>query len=136
MAGAGEFARRWAEAWNSRDPAAVAALYAADGSHRMSSGSPREGSDAIAAMVRRSLDAYPDLSFALRDSLVSGAGRIVIEYTMSGTQVGEINGRPGSGRPIEVDGALVATLDEAGRIMVAVDYVDHHAIRVQQGLTD
>lgn len=87
-------------------------------------------------MVRRSLDAYPDLSFALRDSLVSGAGRIVIEYTMSGTQVGEINGRPGSGRPIEVDGALVATLDEAGRILVAVDYVDHHAIRVQQGLSD
>lgn len=136
MDGVSAFARRWVSAWNSRDADRVVGLYMADGVHRMSAGSPYEGSDAIGAMVRRSLDAYPDLSFSVRDSfgIALGAGwRIVIEYTMRGTQTGEINGREGSGRPIEVDGALVATLGADLRISEVIDYVDHHAIRVQQG---
>ena len=114
-------------------------LYAADGVHRMSAGSPHEGSDAIGAMVRRSLSAYPDLSFSVRDSFgtaLDGGWRVVIEYTMRGTQTGAINGRAGSGRPIEVDGALVATVDADLHMSQVIDYVDHHAIRVQQGTGD
>jgi len=87
-------------------------------------------------MVRRSLDAYPDLSFTVRDTFAvpdAGGGRVVIEYTMHGTQTGAINGRGGSSRPIAVDGALVATLDVDGRLATVVDYIDHHAIRTQQG---
>ena len=86
-------------------------------------------------MVRRSIDAYPDLSFTVRDAFATSgtdAVRVVIEYTMRGTQTGAINGREGSSRPIEVDGALVATLDD-GRMTTVVDYIDHHAIRTQQG---
>jgi steroid delta-isomerase-like uncharacterized protein len=135
-----ELAARWVEAWNAHDVDAVMALYATHASHRMSSGPPREGSDEIAAMVRRSLDAYPDLSFSVRHAFTGVAGttntgeeRIVIEYTMRGTQTGVINGRSGSARPIEIDGALVATLDGSGRLLVVVDYIDHHAIRRQQG---
>lgn len=128
---------RWAQAWNSHDADAVVALYAPDASHRMSSGPPRQGSDEIAAMVRRSLDAYPDLDFSVRHAFTgvtpADEVRIVIEYTMRGTQTGVINGRAGSTRPIEVDGALVATLDGSGRLLVVVDYIDHHAIRRQQG---
>ena len=125
---------RWAIAWNSHDVDAVVGLYAPDASHRMSSGPPRQGSDEIIAMVRRSLDAYPDLSFTVRGSFMDVDGsRIVIEYTMRGTQTGVINGRAGSVRPVEVDGALVASLDMMGRLQSVVDYVDHHAIRTQQG---
>lgn len=136
------FTGRWLAAWNSHESDAVMALYAPEATHRMSSGPPRQGSDEIAAMVRRSLDAYPDLSFTVRHAFV-GTGlitdpaemRIVIEYTMRGTQTGAINGRDGSSRPIEVDGALVATLDGSGRMVAVVDYIDHHAIRRQQGST-
>lgn len=127
----------WEQAWNSHDVDAVVMLYAPDASHRMSSGPPRQGSDEIAAMVRRSLDAYPDLDFSIRQAFTSDTSadevRMVIEYTMRGTQIGHINGRPGSARPIEVDGALVATLDGSGRLLAVVDYIDHHAIRRQQG---
>lgn len=131
-----ELAVRWAAAWNAHDLDAVMALYAPEATHRMSSGPPRQGSDEIAAMVRRSLDAFPDLSFTVRDAFATsdvGGGRVVIEYTMHGTQTGAINGREGSSRPIEVDGALVATLDVDGRLASVVDYIDHHAIRNQQG---
>lgn len=134
---AAAFTERWIGAWTSRLPDEVTALYAPDATHRMSSGPPRQGSDEIAAMVRRSLDAYPDLSFSVRHAFTGVTGtdevRIVIEYTMRGTQTGAINGRVGSARPIEVDGALVATLDDKGRMVAVVDYIDHHAIRRQQG---
>ena len=132
----GDFAQTWIDAWNSHDVGSVMALYAPGGSHRMSSGPERVG-DELLAMVERSMAAYPDLSFELRDSFWSvthGSGaRIVIEYVMRGTQTGAINGREGTGRPIEIDAALVATLDAEGRLLAVIDYIDHHAIRVQQG---
>lgn len=131
-----ELTVRWTSAWNAHDVDAVMALYAPDAMHRMSSGSPRRGSDEVAAMVRRSFDAYPDLTFDIRDSFGvahDGGWRVVIEYTMRGTQSGAINGRSASSSPIAVDGALVATLDADGRMESVIDYVDHHAIRVQQG---
>lgn len=134
-----DFARGWCGAWNSHDVDAVMATYASSPMHRMSSGPPRNGDVEVRAMIERSLAAYPDLSFELRDAFGVERGdgaRIVIEYTMRGTQTGAINGRAGSGRPIVVDGALVATLDADGRMMEVVDHIDHHAIRVQQGLID
>ena len=134
-----EFADGWAAAWNAHDVDRVLALYAADAMHRMSSGPPRSGDVELRAMIERSLAAYPDLRFELRDSFGVSRGdgaRVVIEYTMRGTQTGSINGRAGSGRPIEVDGALVASLGRDGRMLEVVDHIDHHAIRVQQGLVD
>ena len=129
-------AHDWIDAWNAHDVDRVMALHADGATHRMSAGPVRAGPD-LRAMVERSLMAYPDLSFSLRDAFGVARGdgaRLVIEYTMRGTQTGAINGRPASGRPIEVDGALVVTLDAQGRIVEAVDHIDHHAIRAQQGL--
>ena len=131
-------AMAWAAAWNAHDADAVLELYSPDATHRMSAGPERVG-DELRAMVERSLAAYPDLSFEVHDAfgVDRDAGpRLVIEYTMRGTQTGAINGRPGSGRPIAIDGALLATLDADGRMAVVVDHIDHHAIRVQQGTAD
>jgi len=69
-----DLAARSVEAWNVHDLDAVMALCAPGASHRMSSGPPRQGSDEIAAMVRRSLDAYPDLSFSVRHAFTGVAG--------------------------------------------------------------
>lgn len=134
-----DFAIEWCEAWNAHDVDRILGLYAPGAMHRMSSGPPRSGDAEVRAMVERSLAAYPDLRFDVRDSFGVARGdgwRIVVEYTMRGTQTGAINGREGSGRPIAVDGALVVSLDRDGRMLEAVDHIDHHAIRVQQGLID
>ena len=131
------FGAAWAAAWNAHDVDAVVAWYAADGMHRMASGNTYRGADELRAMVTRSVGAYPDLSFTVRDAFVGVDGRhFTIEYTMRGTQESAIGDRPGTGRTIEIDGVLVGTTDDAGHVTTCVDYLDHLAIRRQLGLAD
>jgi steroid delta-isomerase-like uncharacterized protein len=125
----------WAAAWNAHDVDAVAAWYAADGTHRMASGATYTGAPDVRAMVERTLDAYPDLAFDVRDAFIAD-DHFAIEYTMRGTQEGAVGDRPGTGRTIEIDGALVGTVDGDGRVSACVDYLDHLSIRRQLGLAD
>ena len=126
-------ARTWADAWNAHDVDGVVGWYAPDGSHRMASGNTYTGADAIRGMVERSLTAYPDLAFTVR-SAVAADGRFAIEYTMRGAQTAPVGDRPGTGRTVVVDGALVGAVDPAGRVTTCVDYLDHHDVRRQLGL--
>jgi steroid delta-isomerase-like uncharacterized protein len=131
------FAAGWAAGWNAHDVDAVVAWYAADGSHRMASGNTYRGTDEVRAMVTRTLAAYPDLEFAVRDAFTGADGRhFAIEYTMRGHQESAISDRPGTGRAIEIDGALIGTTDAGGRVTACVDYLDHLTIRRQLGLAD
>ncbi|MFA5882986.1 MAG: ester cyclase, partial [Acidimicrobiia bacterium] len=110
------------------------AWYDPAGSHRMASGNTYTGSDAIGAMVARSLAAYPDLAFTVGSAFTAGAD-FAIEYTMRGTQQAAIGDRAGTGRTITVDGALVGTRTDTGAVATCVDSLDHHDIRRQLGLT-
>ena len=116
----------WAAAWNAHDVDAVVAWYAADGSHHMASGSTYTGAPELRAMVERTLHASPDLGFDVRDAFAVD-DHFAIEYTMRGTR---------DGRRIEIDGALVGTLDHDARVRTCVDYLDHLSIRRQLGLAD
>jgi steroid delta-isomerase-like uncharacterized protein len=130
------FASDWAAAWNTHDVDAIVGWYAADGTHRMATGNTYCGDD-IGAMAARTLDAYPDLSFEVRAAFVGEGGRrFAIEYTMRGTQHGDIGDRPGTGRAVEIDGVLVGTRADDGRVTACIDYLDHLAIRRQLGLAD
>jgi len=129
------FADRWAAAWNDHDADAVVAWYAVDGTHRMASGSTYRGTVDILAMVHRTLGAYPDLGFDIRRAFTTEHD-FVIEYTMRGHQQEAIGDRPGTGRGIEVDGALVGTTGADGRVTTCVDYLDHLSVRRQLGLAE
>lgn len=54
-------ARRYAEAWTSRNPDAVAGFYAPDGQIVINHGEPHVGSEAIAAMAAGFYTEFPDL---------------------------------------------------------------------------
>lgn len=54
-------ARRYAEAWTSRNPDAVAGFYASDGQIVINSGEPHIGTEAIAAMAGGFYAEFPDL---------------------------------------------------------------------------
>jgi steroid delta-isomerase-like uncharacterized protein len=125
----------WQEAWNSHDADAVVAWYASDGAHRMASGAMYTGHDEIRDMVERTLGAYPDLRFEVRGAFATEE-HFAIEYTMRGHQESAIGDRPGTGRAIEIDGALVGATDADGRVTACVDYLDHLSIRRQLGLAD
>ena len=67
-------------------------------------------------------------------SALATADRFAIEYTMRGTQQRALGDRPGTGRAITIDGALVGSTDPHGRVTACVDYLDHHDLRRQLGL--
>ena len=130
-------AASWVAAWNAHDVDAVVAWYAADGTHRMASGSTYRGHAELRDMVERTLGAYPDLTFAVRDAFTGNdGGHFAIEYTMRGHQQGSIGDRAGTGRAVEIDGVLVGTTDADGGVTACVDYLDHLAIKRQLGLAD
>jgi steroid delta-isomerase-like uncharacterized protein len=135
------FAQLWSETWNSHDVDAIVRLYANDGVHRMAAGATYIGAEELRPMVERSLRGYPDLQFLIRDQIGTNAvedyaGRFVIEYTMAGTQLEAIGDRAGTGKLVTIDGAMIGELTTNGRIARCVDYLDHHSIRRQLGLTD
>ena len=127
----------WAEAWAAHDADVVVGWYAADGTHRMATGNTYRGHAELRDMVERTLGTYPDLSFVVRRAFTAGDGaHFAIEYTMRGHQQRAIGDRPGTGRAVEIDGALLGTVDADGRVTTCVDYLDHLAIRRQLGLAD
>lgn len=135
------FAVTWSDTWNSHDTDAIVRLYADDGVHRMAAGATYGGASAVRDMVARSLRGYPDIRFSLRDHYVVDGGevlstRFVIEYTMTGTQREAIGDRPGTGKSISIDGAMIGELNVDQRIQRCTDYLDHHSIRQQLGLID
>lgn len=135
------FAVTWSDTWNAHDPEAIVRLYADDGVHRMAAGATYVGAAELGEMVARSLRGYPDIRFSLRDHNLIESGdvlrkRFVIEYTMIGTQLEAIGDRPGSGKSITIDGAMIGELNADQRIQRCIDYLDHHSIRQQLGLID
>ena len=116
----------WAAAWNAHEVDAVVSWYAADGVHRMASGATHTGAPELRAMVERTLLAYPDVGFDVRDAFIAD-DHFAIEYTMRGTR---------DGRTVEIDGVLVGTVDRDARVRACVDYLDHLSIRRQLGLAD
>ncbi len=133
------FAQLWSETWNSHDAEAILRLYADDGVHRMAAGATYRGAAEMGEMVARSLRGYPDLHFVIRDHHVldidkSSSKRFVLEYTMTGTQLEAVGDRPGTGKSITIDGAMIGELDADQRIQRCTDYLDHHSIRQQLGL--
>ena len=94
-----DFALRYTAAWCSRNPAAVAAFFATNGSLTINQGSPAIGRPAIAAAAQSFMTAFPDLQVAM-DRLISAGDRIEYHWTLTGTNTGP----GGSGRSIRISG--------------------------------
>lgn len=96
------------------DAAGLAALMAPDfHDHDPLPGQPA-GSAAGAYVVETMHGAHPDLRFDVHD-LIAEDDRVLIRWTLHGTQTGPLLGRPPSGRPARLS-ALVVFRVADGRI--------------------
>ena len=94
-----DFAGRYAAAWCSQDPTAVAAFFASNGSLRVNSDPPAVGRAAIAAVAQSFMSAFPDMQ-VLMDDLVIENAYATFHWTLVGTNTGS----SGSGRPVRISG--------------------------------
>jgi nuclear transport factor 2 (NTF2) superfamily protein len=108
----GAFARGYTAAWNSHDPDGVAAFYAADGALTVNSGEPAVGREAIAAVAKSFMDAFPDLV------LINTANEDVgVRIRYHWRFIGSNTGPGGSGAPVDFEGHEAWVFDAQGLIL-------------------
>ena len=113
------FAERYTAAWCSKDPAAVAAHYAPEGSLAINGGAPAVGRDAITAVAESFYEALPDMHVFFDDLVVDGE-RIEYHWTFTGTNTGP----GGTGNAVRVHGFESWTIDEDGHIAASLGSYD------------
>ncbi len=89
-------ARSYTDAWNTLDPAAVAAHYAPDGQIIINNGTPWTGRDGIAAMAAGFYADVPDLTLACDDIRLAGTHAVYV-WTFTGHH-------SGTKRPLKIHG--------------------------------
>lgn len=82
-----DFATRYAAAWSSQDPVRFASFYAPDGGISANSDTPAIGRDAVTAVARSYMTAFPDMQVQL-DSLGQDGDTAIFYWLWTGTNTG------------------------------------------------
>ncbi|MFF8940931.1 ester cyclase [Streptomyces sp. NPDC014864] len=133
------FVRGLFEAWNNRDYDSIAGSVAPDCT-LIDEGSGRtlQGPEGFTQLAKALFDAMPDGKFTL-DHLTAQGDTVVIEYTGSGTQTGDLKLNvgtvPATGRAVTVHGVDVYEVKN-GKVQEARAYLDSGSIMSQLGLTE
>jgi steroid delta-isomerase-like uncharacterized protein len=128
---------RYFAAWNGRDADAATALLADDFVWEAPSlPVPMSTLDDAIRFFERSWVSFPDLQFELLGAPMLGGGCVSQAWCATGTHQGEgmPAGVPGTGRPIEVRGIDVFTVDRDGRAARVHTFYDAMTLAAQLGL--
>jgi hypothetical protein len=94
-----DFATRYAAAWCSGNPEAVAAFFSPNGSLRINDGPPSVGRPALTEAVHSFMSTFPDMRVSFDDLKQSGP-RFEFHWTL----VGANTGPGGSGNKVRISG--------------------------------
>ena len=115
----GELGRRYTDAWNSGDPASVAALHEPDSSLKVNDAEPAVGHDAITEVARGFMTSFPDMKLFM-DGSEGDSGSAVYRWTFVGTNTGP----GGSGNAVRFSGYEEWTLSPNGLIARSLGHFD------------
>jgi steroid delta-isomerase-like uncharacterized protein len=130
--------KRSVEAFRRHDAAAVGEAYAADAVVRdPAHPEPLRGRAAIRDDYARMFESFPDIVVTVRRVFLSGSS-VAYALTLRGTNAGPISTPegtlPATGRPYEVEAAVVAEADATGRYRRVERYYDVAGALRQLGL--
>jgi steroid delta-isomerase-like uncharacterized protein len=94
-----DFATRYAAAWSSQNPHALASFYTENGSLTVNNGSPSVGRAAIAATASGFMTAFPDMVVKM-DRVTQQDSRTRFHWTWTGTNTGP----GGTGKSVRLSG--------------------------------
>ncbi|MEU9393199.1 ester cyclase [Streptomyces sp. NPDC048324] len=132
------FVRDLFRAWNDRDYDTITDSVAPDCTlTEEGSGRTLQGPEGFTQLAKAMFDAMPDGKYTL-DHLTSQGDTVVIEYTTSGTQTGDLTlpagTLPATGRHVTVHACDIYEIHD-GKIHEGRAYLDTGAIMNQLGLT-
>ena len=109
--GIAQLVRNLLEAWNAHDVERIKTFYAPEYEGvDVGQAEPQHGSQGVSRLVKRYLQAFPDLYFVDDDVVVQG-NQAVLVWTAHGTHGGELMRIPPTGRDITVRGTSVLTVE-------------------------
>ena len=114
-----DFARRYAAAWSSHDPASVAAFFSVDGVLTVNSGVPAEGRHEITAVAESFMSAFPDMRVTM-DKLILSPDYAEFHWTLRGTNTGP----GGSAHRVCISGFEVWRIGADGLILSSQGHFD------------
>ena len=100
-----QVAQRYFDGWNRRDPAAVLATMAPDGTYSDPTTGGPLGGDAFAGYMRGLFSAFPDVSFEIVSVGQAAPDLVAAQWVMRGTNTGSMYGLPPTGRQVTLEGA-------------------------------
>ena len=109
------------EIWNSGDMSSAGELIAAGYRQHSSQLPPFEGLEALAELVSGLRAGFPDAHFSI-DQEVAEGDAVVHQWTLRGTQLGEWNGIPATGKSIEVRGTAISRLRDGKVVEHTADW--------------
>ncbi|ALV31231.1 ester cyclase [Streptomyces sp. CdTB01] len=132
------FVRDLFRAWNDRDYDTITDSVAPDCTlTEEGSGRTLQGPEGFTRLAKAMFDAMPDGKYTL-DRLTTQGDTVVIEYTTTGTQTGDLalpaGTLPATGRHVTVHACDIYEIHE-GKIHEGRAYLDTGAIMTQLGLT-
>lgn len=119
----GELARRYTAAWCGQDPAAVAEFFDEDGSLTINGGQPAVGRQAIEAVARSFMQAFPDMVVemdGLKRKRVREREHFIYRWTLTGTNTGP----GGTGARLRISGQEQWSIGTNGRIIASLGSYD------------
>jgi len=123
---------RYFDAWNSHDGYAIISCFV-DGGLYQDPIMTAQG-EAIALYAQDLWTAFPDLYIEIISQAETEQGdTLSVEWLMTGTNTGPINGLPATGKSIAIAGADIIKIDN-DKITSVRGYFDSHAIPKQLGL--
>jgi hypothetical protein len=114
-----DFALRYAAAWCSQIPAAVAAFFTPDGSLRINDGEPAVGRVAIVEAARVFMNALPDMCVTMYKLLIKDE-TAEFHWTLTGTNTGP----GGTGAFVKISGHEEWTFAESGLVQNSLGHFD------------
>jgi len=126
-------ARRYFDAWNRRDPEAIAGMLAEGGTYSDPAAGPGLVGPAIAGYARTLFTSFPDLSFDIHVPVLVNDQTVAARWTMRGTNTGALAGNPPTGRAVALPGADFIVVADGG-IRSVHGYFDQRMFVEQLGL--
>ena len=123
----------YVNAWDRRDPAAVAQYHAPDAVAESPIYATLRGRQAIQDASRAFFTSFPDARFTI-DAVIVDPPRVAIFTTVNATHVNEFFGMPGTNRQLEFRNARLLETDEHGLIAHERRIYDFTGLLVQIGV--
>ncbi len=127
-----DLARRYFDAWNNHDPAAISSCFAPDGTYSDPSAGTMPGA-AVGGYAQALVAAFPDLRFDIESESQTADGRVVAQWVMRGTNNGPFGGGPPTGNEIALPGVDIISF-AGGGIHAVRGYFDQRTLVDQLGL--